>query len=88
MSKKLIHDVDAAYQAFRALSEKLLAELAQHRALVADYEAIAELQVRAVNTGLSFVYEAACSYAEATTGKTISQIFAERGVPDPGVMVQ
>lgn len=88
MTEALVRECDDAYQLFRALSEKLLAELEAHRALIADYDIIAEHQVRAVNAGLSFMVEAAGAYMEATTGKTVSQVLAERGLPQPGSMVQ
>lgn len=84
MTKTLVRACDDAYQSFRALSEKLMLELAVHRALIDDFDTIAERQVRAVNTGLAFMLEAAAAYTEATTGKTVSQLLAERDLPAPG----
>lgn len=88
MTKALIRAADDAFQTFRELTDQLMKELAEHRALIDDYDTLVEQRIRAVNAGAIFLYETAASVMEATTGKTVSQVLRERGVPAPGSMVQ
>jgi hypothetical protein len=86
VKKQPVRALDDAYQAFVEAGDRLMAELAAHRALSDELEGLMERQVRARNAGACFVLEAACLAQELAAGRPLAQIMAERFAAQKAVL--
>lgn len=64
MDRKHVHALDAAFLEFDAAMTRAAEVLAEHRALIDDFDGLVERQASARAAGSAFVFEAAMAMAE------------------------